>query len=921
MKKAITAIMVLLLAVMIASMQPMPALANGPRHCKGLDVYFYQTNGKAWAALKSGEVDFIQWALTYEQYVDATEDPSLQLAKVDEMGMYQFDLNNNYTIPDFPGVRSPTNELKFRQALACATDKNWIVNTVLKGFGSRIDVPIAAASVSGWADASTYYPNYDYEFNMTRAGELLDAAGFIDTDDDGTRNYPVDWPGREAGPNLDPIKMYIRNDHAQRLTAGRALADNMRTLGIPVNQTEAGSDVLFPIVMQQINYHIYTGGWSVGRYPTYLLTLFSSTYWGIQNYVTGMNASNEPNYPDVDAAVAGVYYAVGLPGSIASCKLFTVLHEKYCINIPLWSTSSWWAYSKYLVAIVDENGYGLENPYTFLHAYKVDNPATEKDESQEPIRMGTVNAPLALNILYSQWYFDFAVLDRIFQSGMVVEPYNLAVDNPWIFQDWEVSTWIDPADSLEKTKVTYWIRHGVKIVAPETGAVVRDYTAHDLEFTIWYIYAFDDGWQWSSVQDVDHTRVVNDYEIEVYFVTKSIWFYDAPVYPLLYRDEYLTLLCGETSASFDSDGTNLTACTEYQFTNDQVVDIVSVHRDGTPLIDGVDYEILATGYAHNTIHFLKNQPAGTITIVYYYPTVDPKGYYLGNKDWSLWMYSIGPYYPIDIIPGVGGVATLNCNTNFFMETPTLGEIDWVWYWIGTTKPRSGHYQVNMFDYVKLMSAWNSRGDGVPSSNWFPGADIDPTDLCHVGLFDAVLVITAMGGSVNIAVTNVTVSKTVVGQGYCMNVTAVVRNQFGMDLPINITAYANTTIIDTFTNITLPAGSSTTFTFTWNTTGIAKGNYTISAYVPSVLGETYTPDNTLADGSILVTIPGDVDGDFVDGQYYDVFLYDAVKLLAKYGMKEDNPNFNPNYDIDNDGRIFLYDAVILLSHYGQRYYPP
>lgn len=71
----------------------------------------------------------------------------------------------------------------------------------------------------------------------------------------------------------------------------------------------------------------------------------------------------------------------------------------------------------------------------------------------------------------------------------------------------------------------------------------------------------------------------------------------------------------------------------------------------------------------------------------------------------------------------------------------------------------------------------------------------------------------------------------------------------------------------------------------------------------------TTDNTYIDDWIVVTIPGDVDADF------DVDLYDAVKLLSRYGAKKDQPKYDPNCDIDGD--IDLYDAVILLTHYGRK----
>jgi len=174
------------------------------------------------------------------------------------------------------------------------------------------------------------------------------------------------------------------------------------------------------------------------------------------------------------------------------------------------------------------------------------------------------------------------------------------------------------------------------------------------------------------------------------------------------------------------------------------------------------------------------------------------------------------------------------------------------------------------------------------------------------------VITLTYGVDDVAVTHVVSSKTVVGQGFRASINVTVANQGNYTETFNVTVYANITIVDTlFTNITLTNGNSTTITFTWNTTGFAKGNYTVWAYAWPVSGETDTVDNTCIDGIVTVTIPGDVDGD------HWVFLYDAVKLLSRYGARIGDPQYDPVYDIDNDGHIFLYDAVILLAHYGQK----
>jgi len=112
---------------------------------------------------------------------------------------------------------------------------------------------------------------------------------------------------------------------------------------------------------------------------------------------------------------------------------------------------------------------------------------------------------------------------------------------------------------------------------------------------------------------------------------------------------------------------------------------------------------------------------------------------------------------------------------------------------------------------------------------------------------------------DISVADVASFKTVVGQGYCTNITVVVENQGDFEETFNVTTFYNTTPIN-ITEVTLPSGNSTIITFTWNTTGVAKSNYTISSNVIEVPGETDLSDNVFIDGFVLVTFPGDVNGD-------------------------------------------------------------
>jgi len=163
---------------------------------------------------------------------------------------------------------------------------------------------------------------------------------------------------------------------------------------------------------------------------------------------------------------------------------------------------------------------------------------------------------------------------------------------------------------------------------------------------------------------------------------------------------------------------------------------------------------------------------------------------------------------------------------------------------------------------------------------------------------------------DITITKVILSKAIVGQDFTLNMNVTIANQGDYLETFSVTVYANATIISTLTEITLTGGNSKNVTFTWNTMGWVKGNYTISAYATPVPGETNTTDNSLVDGWILVTIPGDVDGD------RDVDIFDIVAMAGAYGAKTGDSEYELNCDLDGDGDIDIFDIVGACVHYGE-----
>jgi hypothetical protein len=167
---------------------------------------------------------------------------------------------------------------------------------------------------------------------------------------------------------------------------------------------------------------------------------------------------------------------------------------------------------------------------------------------------------------------------------------------------------------------------------------------------------------------------------------------------------------------------------------------------------------------------------------------------------------------------------------------------------------------------------------------------------------------------DVAVIHVTTSKTgclpapTVCQGYTANVSATVENQGNFTETFNVTAYANSFTIGK-TQVTLNPDENTTVTFVWDTTSYAIANYTISVIADTVTGETEIADNTFVDGWVLVTTPGDVNGDGV------IDIFDCVTIALAFGATPSDPGWNPNADINGDGVIDIFDLVIVALNFG------
>jgi hypothetical protein len=182
-----------------------------------------------------------------------------------------------------------------------------------------------------------------------------------------------------------------------------------------------------------------------------------------------------------------------------------------------------------------------------------------------------------------------------------------------------------------------------------------------------------------------------------------------------------------------------------------------------------------------------------------------------------------------------------------------------------------------------------------------------------GNVEAVNSTTVVLSNPNMAATCIVpLAKTVVGQGFSLDANVTVQNQGIFSEGFDIALCANATITDIATDVVLTSGNSTTVTFTWNTSGFAEGNYTISAYVWLIPGETNTTDNLVVVGQVLISIPGDINGDFI------VDIFDAIMIAGHFNQTPIHPLWNADVDVNSDQIVDIFDAIVVAGHFSEHY---
>ncbi|HJW74368.1 MAG TPA: peptide ABC transporter substrate-binding protein, partial [Thermoleophilia bacterium] len=187
--------------------------------------------------LRAGNID-VAWGIPPAKFEQLKSEPTLKTASY-ATRTFNYLCMNTYESPHSQGNPVLRDE-EFRQALHYAIDKQQLVDVAEFGYGAPATTLLTGVR---YGDIDYHYdPSAEeqFTFDLEKAKQALDAAGYTDTDGDGIREY--------KGKPIK-LRLWARQEAQFTQDAGRLITDWLKSIGLEID-FQAMDDGL-------INDHIY----------------------------------------------------------------------------------------------------------------------------------------------------------------------------------------------------------------------------------------------------------------------------------------------------------------------------------------------------------------------------------------------------------------------------------------------------------------------------------------------------------------------------------------------------------------------------------------------------------------------------------------------------------------------------------------
>ena len=212
------------------------------------------------AALKRGEIDAAE-DVPGTAFKQLEKDPAIQTIQGYQGAMNEFAINGG------AGLKKPHPallDLRVRQAIGHAIDKKTIVNRVIAGLAKPADT----LSTSPNPEWSPQIPaEQQLDFNLDKAKQILDQAGYKDTNGDGIREMP-------GGGKPLKFRYAVRTEGDTAQPTAELITGWLRQIGIATTQ-KVYDDSRLTEVIGKGDYDLFSWGWTPFVDPDPMLSYFT----------------------------------------------------------------------------------------------------------------------------------------------------------------------------------------------------------------------------------------------------------------------------------------------------------------------------------------------------------------------------------------------------------------------------------------------------------------------------------------------------------------------------------------------------------------------------------------------------------------------------------------------------------------------
>ena len=223
-------------------------------------------------AIRSGQVDMItEMPSTAAQSLKEEENIELVTGAPLSPGVTDIIFNQidpeNCPTPEEGGICTGHPALRDRDvrlAMAHATDKKQLIDTLLLGLGTP-GFTLIPDGLGDWFNSSLT----DYNFSPDKANQILDDAGYLDTDGDGVRELP-------DGSRPLTFRLNWPSDSIEAPRMAEMLADMWGAIGITLEPSAVDPDALTAQCCPAFDFDIMIWGWVSDPDPSSLLYVYTT---------------------------------------------------------------------------------------------------------------------------------------------------------------------------------------------------------------------------------------------------------------------------------------------------------------------------------------------------------------------------------------------------------------------------------------------------------------------------------------------------------------------------------------------------------------------------------------------------------------------------------------------------------------------